>query len=352
MRHSSMSPESFVLEQEVIEMLSTLVEEKDAYTSGHSKRVAFYSSKIAYFLGLDEKQQTLIYSAGLLHDIGKVLTPESILLKPRKFNQREYAIIKRHAEDGEKMVSAISIFSPYSKIIRHHHEHYDGKGYPDELSGEEIPFLSRIMSVADAFDAMTTNRIYKSRKTIEQAIEELKKYAGTQFDPNVVEKAIDVFLSSKELVHVAQAPEVRTIHEERFAYFFKDALCGVYSSEYLNYFLNENKDTKRFRCCYFVQLHHMNNYNERFGWSLGDAALKEIALRVKALFSSEFVFRVFGDDFIVLNPLHVEINKEETLYRLSVGFEPIKISLQHFDLEKKMMSKWDELENHLLHHEH
>lgn len=347
-----MSPESFILEQEVIGMLSTLVEEKDAYTSGHSKRVALYSSKIAKALGLEEQQQTLIYQAGLLHDIGKILTPESILLKPRKFNQREYTMIKRHAEDGEKMVSAISIFSSYSNIIRHHHERYDGKGYPDELAGEEIPLLSRIMSVADAFDAMTTNRIYKSRKTIEHAVEELKRCAGTQFDPRIVDKAIGVFIDSKELVTIAQAPEARTIHEERFAYFFKDALCGVYSSEYLNYFLNENKDTKRFQCCYFIQLHGMHFYNERFGWSLGDAALKEIALRIKALFSSEFVFRVFGDDFIVLNPLHVEINKEEILYRLCVGFEPIKISLQHFDLKEQTMKKWDELENHLLHHEH
>lgn len=261
-------------------------------------------------------------------------------------------MIKRHAEDGEKMVGAISSFSSYSKIIRHHHERYDGRGYPDELCGEAIPLLSRIMSVADAFDAMTTNRIYKTRKTIEQAVEELKKCAGTQFDPSIVDKAISIFRDSKELVTIAQAPEARTIHEERFAYFFKDVLCGVYSSEYLNYFLNENKDTKRFQCCYFIQLHGMHLYNERFGWSLGDAALKEIALRIKALFRSEFVFRVFGDDFVVLNPLHVEINQEEIVYRLRVGFESIEISFQHFDLEKKTMHKWDELENYLIHYEH
>jgi putative nucleotidyltransferase with HDIG domain len=337
-----------MLEQEVLEMLTAMVEDKDVYTAGHSKRVAMYSVRIAEALGLSEEEQTTIYQAGLLHDIGKILTPESVLLKPRKFNRSEYAIIKNHSTDGEKMVLFISSFKQYANIIRHHHERYDGEGYPDGLKGETIPLLSRIMSIADAFDAMTTNRIYKTRKTIDQAILELKKNAGTQFDPSIIENAFDVFASFKNLIGTSQNPD-NVIQEERFAYFFKDSLTNVYSSEYLNFFLRKNKETYSYRCCYFVQLHHTNDYNERYGWKCGDELLKEIALRIRVLFHSSFVFRVFGDDFIVLNSLHVTIDSKEVIRKLCVGFNGISTSLQHFDLNEHSIDTWDQLENYLVH---
>ncbi|MBV5277478.1 MAG: HD domain-containing protein [Campylobacteraceae bacterium] len=337
-----------MVEQEILEMLTTMVEEKDVYTAGHSKRVAMYSAKIAEALSLSQLEQNTLYQAGLLHDIGKMLTPESILLKPRKFNRSEYIIIKRHSEDGERMLSFISAFKNYAPIVRHHHERVDGEGYPDGLKGEAIPLLSRIMSVADAFDAMTTNRIYKSRKNIEDAIIELQRCSGIQFDKTVVEASLNVFRGFKELVHASQVP-MDNIHEERFAYFFKDVLTGAYSGDYLNYFLLHNKENHRFQCCYFIQLHHMQNYNERYGWKCGDDTLKEISLRIKSLFHSSFVFRVFGDDFVVLNPLHVEIDKKEILYKLGVGFDGLEISLQHFDFEAHMIDKWEHLENHLVH---
>jgi putative nucleotidyltransferase with HDIG domain len=164
-----------MVEQEILEMLTTMVEDKDIYTAGHSKRVAMYSVRLAQAMGLSEDEQTTIYQSGLLHDIGKILTPESVLLKPKKYNHQEYTIIKNHSADGEKMVLFIFSFKEYATIIRHHHERFDGEGYPDALSGSDIPLLSRIMSVADSFDAMTTNRIYKARKTIDQAFAELQK---------------------------------------------------------------------------------------------------------------------------------------------------------------------------------
>lgn len=339
------------VEEEILSMLSEIIEKKDAYTADHSKRVAFYSCQIAQVLGLGEEEQLILYQSGLLHDVGKILTPEATLLKPRKFNRQEYEIIKRHSEDGEEIVGAISSFSLHAKIIRHHHERYDGNGYPDGLSGENIPLFSRIMSIADAFDAMTTNRIYKVRKTIPKAIEEIKLCAGTQFDPLLVKKAIDVFVNSRELIHAAQSPEHQTIHEERFAFFFKDGLTGFYNPEYLDHFLQKNKEAKRFRRCYFIQLHRMHSYNQRFGWKLGNALIKEVALRIKVLFASSFIFRVFGDDFIVLNPLHVAVEEKEVLNKLSIGFKPIKVSLQHFDIEKNAIQSWEQLENHLIHHE-
>ena len=346
-----MNSETFMIQQEIIEMFSTLVEEKDVYTAGHSKRVAMYCAKLAATLGLSEVEQTTIYQAGLLHDVGKVLTPESILLKPRRFSRHEHEIIKRHATDGERIVSSISAFTPYAKIILHHHERFDGNGYPKGLKGEEIPLLSRIMAVADAFDAMTTNRIFKARKTMMQAIEELEHHSGTQFDPDVVSVAKEAFFGLKDIIHVAQAPESNSLHEERFSYYFKDALTGVFSADYLNYFLQNNQETKMFQCCYFVQLNHMQSYNDSYGWKVGDDTLREIAHRIKILFGTNKVFRIFGDDFVVLHQSHITIDEKQVSERLTIGFELVEVTLKHFDLNDKEMHNWAELENDLMHYD-
>ena len=336
-----------MIDQEILEMLTAMVEDKDIYTSGHSKRVAMYASRIAQAMGLSEKEQATIYEAGLLHDIGKILTPEAVLLKPRKCNRSEYDIIKKHSVDGEKMVLFISSFREYAPIIRHHHERFDGEGYPDGLQGEEIPLACRIMSVADAFDAMTTNRIYKSRKTIEDALIELQKCSKTQFDPQVVLASMEILPSFKELIHSSQAPK-DAIDEERFAYYFKDLLTGAYSGEYLNHFLHQNKETHAFRCCYLIEVHNMNEYNQCYGWKCGDDLLKEVALRIKVLFHSNHIFRIFGDDFVVLNPLHVNIDSKDVCYKLSVGFEGIKVCVHHFDLHNEILKSWEELESCIL----
>lgn len=335
-----------MVEQEIVEMFTTVIEEKDAYTAGHSKRVAMYSCKIAEALCCSIEEQNILYQAGLLHDIGKILTPESILLKPRKFNRHEYSIIKNHSADGEKMLSFITAFKPYMPLVRHHHERYDGGGYPDGLSGEAIPFLSRILSVADAFDAMTTNRIYKPRKTIESAIKELKKHSGTQFDPDIINVAVAVLHQFNEISLIYRWPE-DSIQEERFAHFYKDTITSAYTGEYLNYFLHNNNENERFKCCYVIQLHHMHPYNRRFGWECGNALLKEVVLRLKVLFYTSFVFRIFGDDFVALNPLHVTINEEEIKYKISVGFDGIEVSLKHFALKDLLIDKWENLEQHL-----
>lgn len=335
--------------QEVVEMFTTIIEEKDAYTAGHSKRVARYSSHIAKAMGCSKDEQDIVYQSGLLHDIGKLLTPESILLKPRKFNRTEYTIIKNHSADGEKMLSFISAFKSYMPLVRHHHEYFDGTGYPDGLKGEAIPFLSRIISISDAFDAMTTNRIYKPRKSVANAIKELHKCRGTQFDPLIVGIATqEVFSAYKEIDVTHQLPETY-VQEERFAYFYKDALTSVYSGEYLNYFLHNNDESKRFRCCYFIQLHHMHTYNKNFGWKLGDKLLKEVALRLKILFHSPFIFRIFGDDFVVLNALHVEFGEKEVKEKISIGFDEIDVSMKHLALKDFNLDRWENFENFLTH---
>lgn len=332
--------------QEVIEMFIRIMEEKDTYTAGHSKRVAHYSQKIAQEMGLDEEQQATIYQASLLHDVGKILTPESILLKPKKFNRHEYSIIKNHSKDGEDIVNTISSFNAFSKIIRHHHERFDGDGYPDGLECNTIPLLSRIMSIADAFDAITTNRIYKIKKNIPQAIEEIKKCNGTQFDPNIVPFAITIFESLEELPIFSSLPK-NSIQEERFAYFFKDALTSAYSGVYLNYFLYNNKERHDFNFCFLLQIHHLHAYNKNFGWKAGDEVLIEMVLRIKILFRSPFVFRIFGDDFVILSHLPTEVDEKEIIYKMRSGFSGIDVSLRHLNVDVDKMLTWENFENYL-----
>lgn len=334
------------IEVEIVEMLTTLVEDKDIYTSGHSKRVAMYASKIGEKIHLSKHEQEHLYYAGLLHDIGKILTPDVILIKPAKLKTAELDIIKKHPIDSEKMVSCLTPLKQYAKSIRHHHERYDGKGYPDGLKGEDIPLFSRILAFADAFDAMTTNRIYKHKKSIEKAVEEIKKQSGLQFDPLLLPAAIEVFESFAKTADTDQMPKTQ-VDVERFAYFFKDSLTGAYSAKYLDYFLQENLNSKQYKCCYFIQVHHMHAYNRNFGWEVGNDTLMEIALRIKALFHSSFVFRVFGDDFVVLNPLHVDMDKE-VFYKLTAGFQSLEVSISHFDMQQDEIKNWKSLERYLL----
>lgn len=332
--------------QEIVEMLTNIFEVKDAYTAEHSKRVAFYCLKIAQAMELDENQQNSIYQAGLLHDIGKILTPESILLKPRRFRRKEYAIMKNHPTDGETMINFIPSFKEYACIVRHHHERFDGNGYPDGLVGENIPLLSRIMTIADSFDAMTTNRIYRAQKNLSEAIFEIDRCCGTQFDPEIAKYAIGVFCSNMEEKDLPAICE-HAIQEERFAFFFKDTLTCAFTGEYLNHFLHKHKTKQKFEGCLLIQLHHMHCYNERFGWKSGDKVLIEVALRLKILFATNTIFRLFGDDFVVVNPLHVGLDEQEIVAKLTKGFTGVELSVTHLNCEKNKINTWEQFEGYL-----
>ena len=169
--------------QEVIESYSQVVDAKDPYTNGHSSRVAEYAVKIAELAGKSEEECQQIYFTALLHDVGKVGIPDSIINKPGKLTKAEFDIIKQHPEKGNNILSQIDEFSYLSVGAHYHHERYDGKGYPQGLKGEEIPEIARIIACADAYDAMTSQRSY--RDPIPQHIvrEEFVKGIGTQFDP-------------------------------------------------------------------------------------------------------------------------------------------------------------------------
>jgi len=175
---------------QTVQALATSLEAKDNYTSGHSQRVTSYSLLIAEKLGIGEKEIENLRYASQLHDIGKIGITERILNKPDKLTEWEFAAIKDHPVIGERIIDSLDFLDVVRSIIRHHHERWDGNGYPDGLEKEDIPLLARIMAVADAYDAMTTARPYRSALSPEAAVGELKNCSGSQFDPRLV----DVFL--------------------------------------------------------------------------------------------------------------------------------------------------------------
>jgi len=186
------------LTQSLMASLTSLVsaiEAKDPYTQQHSSRVTEYSKKIAYAMGCSHDDIQRLESSGPIHDIGKIGIHDSILNKPDSLTYEEFKEIKKHPLIGVNIVLPLGLDPQEQAIIRNHHERWDGKGYPDGLSGENIPKLSRILTVADSFDAMNSNRAYRKSLPFLVCIRELQRNSGTQFDPEVVEAAISVFNS-------------------------------------------------------------------------------------------------------------------------------------------------------------
>ncbi|MGI5849773.1 MAG: HD domain-containing phosphohydrolase [Christensenellales bacterium] len=184
---------------DTIEVLRLAVDAKDEYTRGHSDRVAYYAIKIGNKLGLTPEEIEKLRIAGIFHDIGKIGTADDILLKNESLNMMEYEEIKQHPIKGAMILSAVSMFQDIVPIVRHHHEHIDGTGYPDGLKGEQIELFARIISIADAFDAMMSDRHYRRHLTLEETKQQLIEGAGTQFDAGVVGAFLEVLLTDEEL---------------------------------------------------------------------------------------------------------------------------------------------------------
>jgi putative nucleotidyltransferase with HDIG domain len=167
----------------LLHSLTSAVDAKDAYTCGHSERVALLSRSLAIETGLTEQQVDRIYMAGLLHDVGKIGVPEAVLQKTGKLTPEEFEQIKKHPEIGAKILRDIKQVEDIIPGVLHHHERYDGKGYPGGLSGDNIPLMGRIICLADCFDAMTSSRTYRKALPLEVALTEIRRCSGTQFDP-------------------------------------------------------------------------------------------------------------------------------------------------------------------------
>lgn len=171
---------------DIIREVSSIVEAKDEFTKGHTERVTSYALKIARALGIKGMRRELLRCAGILHDIGKIAIDSAILNKPGKLTAEEWAQIKQHPVIASEMLTNVEFLDELAPIVRHHHERFTGGGYPDGVKSDEIPLESRILAVADSFEAMTSDRPYRSALSKQKAIAELKRCSGTQFDPAIV----------------------------------------------------------------------------------------------------------------------------------------------------------------------
>lgn len=181
------SPQKATVLLKTIKALIAALEAKDPYTSGHSLRVARYARMMALALNLSEEEQFTLELAAILHDIGKIGMPDHILNKASHLHELEYRIAKEHPVVGSNIVGKIDELKDVAAIIRHHHERFDGTGYPDGLQGKVIPKLARILSIVDAYESIVSRRVYKDAKSPDEALDEIKKFAGSQFDPELVE---------------------------------------------------------------------------------------------------------------------------------------------------------------------
>lgn len=318
--------------------LVSLIEQRDNYTAGHGKRVGEYARLIAKKMNLHTEIQEELYRAGALHDIGKVAIPDSILLKPGTLQPIERALIEEHVEAGYNLLKKVDIFASIAEIVRHHHERLDGTGYPKKLKGKEIPLLSQIMAVADCVDAMTTNRIYKGRKSLENALEELSSLRDVKFRSDVIDAAIEA-LKDMTLASTPSQRPTTPMEMERFAYFYKDPLTGVYTSAYLNFLFFE-PDFIQYKQLWLINLGNIGHFNKKYGWDKGNDLLKHYASTLQDQFSSFPIIRFQGDDFIILRDDHKKPNIDD-LYVNWLQEVGINISVSVITLTNEMRTNLD-----------
>jgi putative nucleotidyltransferase with HDIG domain len=297
--------------------------------------VADYAKMQAESKGFDEHKITKLYEAAILHDIGKIVTPDSVLLKPGKLTVREYDIIKEHVIVGESILHNIKFDQEIVDIVKYHHERCDGSGYPYGLTHDEIPIMARILAVADTFDAMTTNRIYKPRKSIKTSLEELQSLSGTLYDPVIVDQACRIFSDINIDMTVTQLP-TNVIEQERLSHYFKDSLTGLFNIRYLQLMMQFGIEGHVYVCANIIAFHNFSELNRTQGWETGNKVLIQFAELLERVFDTSLNFRIYGDDFVVLSEEGIDIDVEELQRKLEkiTGFD-LKFRLMHFDLHNQ-----------------
>lgn len=331
-KNSSLEKEKIKNYEETLLALVDMVERRDTYTAGHSRRVALYCKLIAKEMDYSTQDCNLIYRAGILHDIGKITTPDSILLKPDRLKPYEYDLIKEHALAGAQVLKQISMYHDLSNIIAAHHERYDGKGYPLGLKADEIPPLSQIMIIADSFDAMTTNRIYKPRMSHKEALKQIKELSGIQFDPKVTPYAIEALKGITIDTTINQQPN-SALEKQRFAYFYIDQITALYNQNYLDLMLLQNRSEKKYTTITLLYLHNFTEYNNKFGWSMGDKLLKSVADILTLLYPESLIFRLHGDDFVFLSSKSISFDTHKILQMAPELTKGLRLNRDSFNIK-------------------
>lgn len=296
--------------------IANTVDAKDPYTGGHSLRVAVCARDIAKNLGWSEEEVQNVYNVALLHDIGKIAVPDSVLNKPGRLDDDEFEIIKKHPVTGNEILRDITILEHVQEGAHYHHERWDGRGYPCGLKEEEIPIYARIIALADTYDAMRSDRVYRKHLSTDKIISEFERCKGSQFDPEIAEVFIMMLKSGYELdpelvrkkdsySSVEKIENPREINKIKMTQSVKldteqDSLTGLFNKSYLNLKVGNKITNDRCGSLMLVDMDRFSHVNEKFGRLEGDHILKSVALSLKNYFSTEdIVSRMTGDQFAV-----------------------------------------------------
>jgi putative nucleotidyltransferase with HDIG domain len=326
--------------QNFIDAMVNMIEQRDSYTAGHTVRVAHYAELIAREMELPEKEIQKLVESAKLHDIGKVVTPDSILLKPGKLSKLEYELIKEHARAGYEVLSNVHLYKELADIMIDHHERYDGSGYPDGKKRGEISLLGYIMAVADSFDAMTTNRIYKPRKEVDESLIELNELSGIWYHPAVVNAAVKVLADVRVDTSINQMGS-SALEEERMSYFFKDRMTKLYNEDYFTMTLNGRARHPKPNRLWIISLVNFHHYNKAHGWERGNGLIAEFAEYLSQKLPDYQIFRIWGDRFAIAdyNEDIEALLAESPLVKEGVAAKTKEISAIPDNLEELMREK-------------
>ncbi|MEA1892654.1 MAG: HD domain-containing protein [Campylobacterota bacterium] len=301
-----------------IQHLIYAIELRDNYTQGHSQRVAEYALILAALAEIDDEYTHEIYVAGLLHDIGKIGIPDAILLKPGKLAGDEYKLVQQHGSLSGKILQKMQKFSYLAPIVKHHHEDYSGKGYPDGLKGENIPLGARVLSIVDVFDALTSKRIYRDSMKTERAISIMDDMQSSlKFDPTLYRvfiKNIDKFINTLNGFTNSTAPqtELQELDFLRNNFFFSDPLTKLLNREGMLTLLKKCSFNNDSIVLGRLDIKAFREYNNLYGSDKGDKLLQNVASILKSSLKAltdikepqlndMFIFRPHADIFIFLS---------------------------------------------------
>ena len=305
---------------QTIKTLSVTVETKNVYTNGHSQRVADYSALIAGALGWDDKRINNLRNAAYMHDVGMIGIPDSIVNKPTRLTEEEYAIIQRHTLIGVDILKDITLIEHVAEVAHYHHERYDGTGYPEGIAGEEIPIEARIVAVADSYDAMNSKRIYRNALEKEKIIEELESCSGTQFDPVIAELFVRLIREGKvdtALLPAEPIGESKMDHyESETTKFISDIMSTIQSQEDSDSYdfltglpvrskgeiLIAQMMQEHDGGLVFVDMDNLKKLNDVYGHKAGDRALKLLGNILKDAGDNSIACRLGGDEFLLFLP--------------------------------------------------
>ncbi len=330
---------------QTIETIANTIDAKDEYTKGHSTRVAKYSAKIAEKMGMSPDEVLNVRYIALLHDIGKVGIPDSVLNKPGKLTDDEYEVMKTHTVIGGEILKDVDILPGIDQGALYHHERYDGRGYPQGLKGEEIPLIARIIGMADAFDAMNSNRVYRKHLSRDIITDEIKRCSGTQFDPKIAELFMDYLenefdedeteTDNGHSLAYESSKLLQKIVEERSMQSQVEELTGTYYRAYAERHVTE-KMADGFGCLIMADLDNLRYICRKYGFRAGNVYLVALAKLLKGSGDEGNIVSHFsGDEFLAYIP---GMYKEDEVRAYITGLMDSVQNLRETDEQLRQMS--------------